>query len=143
MEVWWKDGLPFACTQCGKCCHARGDVAHVYVNYAERRALADYLQIDLATFNRRFTRQQEDGHRLLRFRDGHCVFLHGATCSVHEAKPVQCRTWPFWQELLETKTAYQQQVLDFCPGSQAREPVVDAAEIQRQMEETEEALRNP
>ena len=142
MDVWWKDGLPFSCTQCGKCCWGRGDVAHVYVNYEERQRLADFLDLDLATFNRRYTRLEDDGHRNLKFMDDHCVFLEEGICTVHEAKPTQCRTWPFWEELLESPEAYREQVLDFCPGSEVSDPVVSAESIRKQAEETEQALRD-
>lgn len=142
MDEWWKDGLPFSCTQCGRCCHARGEVAHVYVNYRERQALADFLGVDLAKFNKTYTRLEESGHRNLRFVGGHCIFLDGATCTVHDAKPVQCRTWPFWDELLESPESYRAHVLDFCPGSEVDSPVVSADSIREQMEATEEALRD-
>jgi Fe-S-cluster containining protein len=75
----------------------------------------------------------------LRFKDGHCVFLVDERCSVHEVKPVQCRTFPFWEELLETPETYRAQVLDFCPGSGEGERV-PAAEIARQVTETEAAF---
>ena len=139
-DSWWKEGLPFACTMCGKCCHARGEVAQVYVNRAEREALADHLGLGRKEFDRRYTRRDETGHRTLSFRDGACVFLEGASCRVHEAKPVQCRTWPFWAENLESPAAWQEAVLDFCPGSRAEEPVVPAAEIARQAAATDAAL---
>ena len=139
MEPWWKDGLRFECTQCGRCCHARGDVAQVYVNRRERAALAGHLGVETREFDARYTRRNADGHVTLRFTDGHCVFLEGTQCSVHESKPMQCRTWPFWEELLESPEAYRQQVLEFCPGS-GTGPTVPAAEIARQMEDTEVAF---
>lgn len=114
----------------------------MYVNYRERQALADFLGVDLAKFNKTYTRLEESGHRNLRFVDGHCIFLDGATCTVHDAKPVQCRTWPFWDELLESPEAYRAHVLDFCPGSEVDSPVVSADSIREQMEATEEALRD-
>jgi Fe-S-cluster containining protein len=143
MTVWWNDGLPFDCTQCGKCCHGRGDVAHVYVNYQERKRLAEHLGISLPEFNKAYTQAEDTGHRTLRFVDGHCIFLDGPTCTVHEAKPVQCRTWPFWDELLESEETYREQVLDFCAGSQVDGPMVSAESIRAQMEATEKALGEP
>lgn len=140
MDEWWHDGLAFSCTMCGKCCHARGDVASVYVNFEERKRLAQFLDLPKRDFDARFIRRDGDGHRRLRFVDGHCCFLEDSTCIVHEAKPVQCRTWPFWEELLESEQAYRRQVLDFCPGSQADGPVVPAESIRAQMEATEEAF---
>ncbi len=143
MTVWWNDGLPFACTECGKCCHGRGDVAHVYVNYRERKRLADHLEVSLADFNRLYTRTEDTGHRSLRFVDNHCIFLEGPTCSVHDVKPIQSRTWPFWQELLESEDSYREQVLDFCAGSNAEGPMVTAESIREQLEATDDAIREP
>lgn len=136
MADWWKDGLPFACTRCGRCCHARGEVAQVYVNGRERQELADFLGIGRDAFDERYTVLDPGGHRTLRFAEGRCVFLDGTECSVHEAKPVQCRTWPFWEELLASRETYREQVLEFCPGSRSG-PRVPAAEVRRQMEWTE------
>lgn len=145
MPPWWKDGLPFGCTQCGKCCHARGEpghpdeIAHVAVNEAEQQDLARHLGLDLREFQDRFTEADEDGYRGLRFEQGHCVFLDGAHCTVHEAKPVQCRTWPFWPELLRSRAVYAREVQSFCPGS-LRGTLVPAAEIRRQLRELAASL---
>ncbi len=138
MAPWWKNGLPFACTRCGKCCHARGDTDQVSVGPRESRALAGHLGLSLREFHARFTVRGEHGYRTLRFVDGHCVFLVGSSCSVHAAKPVQCRTWPFWPELLATRAAYAREVQSFCPGSRGGD-FVPAAEISRQLRELAEA----
>ena len=138
-EPWWAEGLPFACTQCGKCCTAHGGYQFVYVNEGERRRLARHLGISRARFLERYTDSDEDGYPVLRFVDGRCVFLEGKRCRVHEAKPVQCGTWPFWLELLEDRETYQREVLEFCPGSkQGRR--VPASRIRDAVERTEAAL---
>lgn len=138
-KPWWEDGLPFSCQQSGKCCQQRGGYGYVYVNARERQRIAERLEVSLDAFDRRYTRSEKDGGRVLRFVDGACVFLQGGLCSVHEVKPVQCRTWPFWEELLESPEVYEREVLTFCPGSRSG-PRVDAASIRAQMEETEAAL---
>lgn len=61
-----------------------------------------------------------------------------APCQVHDHKPVQCRTWPFWEELLESPETYEAEVRNFCPGSRSGKRI-SADEIRRQMKETEEA----
>ena len=136
---WWADGLPFSCQQSGKCCHQRGGYGYVYVNARERQALADHLGLSLGQFNRRYTRSEDDGARVLRFVARACIFLEDGLCSVHEAKPVQCRTWPFWEELLASPEVYEREVRSFCPGSRTG-PTVEAASIRAQLEETEAAL---
>lgn len=105
----------------------------------ERERLAARLGLSLGEFNKRYTRSEDDGSRVLLFRDRACIFLEDGLCSVHEDKPVQCRTWPFWDELLESQEVYEREVLRFCPGSRVGE-VVHAAEIRRQARETERAL---
>jgi len=137
---WWQEGLPFSCSLCGKCCKARGDVAHVYVGEEDQERLAVFLDLPRQDFLSRYTKEEEGGYRGLRFLDGQCIFLDGKSCRVHEAKPTQCRTWPFWPELLESPQTYQEQVKEFCPGSRVGSPVVDAVSIARQMAETDAAL---
>ncbi|NQU50830.1 MAG: YkgJ family cysteine cluster protein [Planctomycetes bacterium] len=138
-QPWWADGLPFSCQQSGRCCHRRGDIGYVYVNYRERKALAEQLSLSVAEFTKRFTVAEDDGARVLRFEEGRCVFLDGVSCQVHSSKPVQCRTWPFWQEVLASEETYEKEVRSMCPGSR-QGPLVPAAEISRQLEETEQAL---
>ena len=38
---------------------------------------------------------------------------HG--CSIHPAKPTQCRTFPFWPELVESKSEWNR-TGRYCPG---------------------------
>lgn len=138
-QPWWQDGLPFACQQSGKCCHQRDEYGYVYVNARERERIAAHLGLSLGAFNRRYTRSEEDGARVLLFVESRCVFLQDGLCQVHEVKPVQCRTWPFWEELLASPEVYEREVRAFCPGSRVG-PRVSAASIRAQMEETEAAL---
>jgi uncharacterized protein len=138
-QPWWAQGLPFQCAQSGRCCHRRGDIGYVYVNYRERRALAAHLDMSIEDFTREYTVAEDEGARVLRFDDDHCTFLDQKSCTVHQAKPIQCRTWPFWQETLASEESYQELVQAMCPGSLGG-PLVPAKEIRRQMEETEEAL---
>ena len=97
-----KSGLRFECTQCGQCCTARGEYAHVYLNPGEARELADELKLPLREFRRRYTFKDEYGYTQLRFPDSTCVFLERGTnrCTVYESRPTQCRTFPFWRDLV-------------------------------------------
>ena len=47
--------------------------------------------------------------------NGECIFLKENKCSVYKARPIQCRTWPFWSENMNTK-AWNNDVVNFCPG---------------------------
>ena len=76
----------------------------------------------------------------LKFKNNHCIFLKNNTCTVNEVKPVQCKTWPFWPELMEDKKTFEKEVIDFCPGSQEKTKTVPAQEIKKQMKEVEDAF---
>ena len=54
----------------------------------------------------------------MRFRkppEKQCPFLEGHGCSIHPAKPTQCRTFPFWPELVESKREWNR-TGKYCPG---------------------------
>jgi Fe-S-cluster containining protein len=48
-------------------------------------------------------------------RDKQCPFLLAGGCGIHPAKPTQCRTFPFWPELVESRAAWKR-TARFCPG---------------------------
>jgi uncharacterized protein len=96
-------GLRFECTGCGGCCTARGEYAHVYLNPDELGDLADELRLSVKEFRKRYTFKDEYGYTQLRFDDETCVFLERGTrrCTVYGARPAQCRTFPFWRDLVK------------------------------------------
>ena len=49
-------------------------------------------------------------------RDGcTCPFLEEGGCSIHPAKPAQCRVFPFWPELVESRREWLK-TARYCPG---------------------------
>lgn len=38
-----------------------------------------------------------------------------ALCKLYQARPTQCRTWPFWQEVVESAETWDQ-AANGCPG---------------------------
>ncbi len=101
--------------------------------------MAEFLEISLSSFTRQYTQPTDFGFRSLRFENGACIFLKDNLCVVHEVKPTQCRTWPFWEENLESKATWQSEVVDFCPGASEGNSIDDEL-ILRQVRETESAL---
>ena len=112
-KEWYADGLHFACTSCGNCC--TGPPGAVWFKEDEGRRMAEKLGISVKEFRRRFARKL-NGNWSLNERDTEhgfdCIFLDRgsvpgkAVCSVYEARPTQCRTWPFWAENLTTQRAW-------------------------------------
>jgi Fe-S-cluster containining protein len=112
-KAWWQDGVRFACQGSGKCCVNHGAHGHVYVTRADRRQLAAELGIPTAQFTRQYCRKAQ-GEFLLDDPGPECRFLEGRSCSVYDARPTQCRTWPFWPENMQPKSWAK--VAAFCPG---------------------------
>ena len=81
------DGIRFSCQKgCTRCCDVQGYV------YRTRHLL-----------------------RLRKPRSKQCHFLNASGCSIHPVKPVQCRLFPFWPELLESRKAWEETGRR-CPG---------------------------
>ena len=112
---WFSDGLHFRCVPgCGRCCVNHGEYTVVYLEADDASRLANHLELELAAFLERYTGLDDD-LVTLRSWDDACVFLDGARCSVHDAKPLQCRTFPFWREFLRTRERWQA-LRAWCPG---------------------------
>jgi Fe-S-cluster containining protein len=79
----------------------------VWVSVDEARALARTLSLDLDEFGRRYLRQVGERYALLEAgSEGACVFLDGTRCGVYDARPAQCRSYPFWASNLESAAAW-------------------------------------
>jgi uncharacterized protein len=92
---WFGDGLRFTCTGCGKCC--TGPSGAVYLSEQDVERLCRALNISRSEFVEAYT-QLSDSELALADKpsSSECAFLDGKACSVYEARPVQCRTYPFW-----------------------------------------------
>jgi Fe-S-cluster containining protein len=105
----------FECQGCGACCRKRGECVYVYLTLRDRRRLAAHLGLPTRTFTARYT-EKDDGEFVLRQPGEECPFLCGDFCTVYEARPDQCRTWPFWAENLDP-AVWEIEVASFCPGA--------------------------
>src|SRR5258706_322600 len=66
-------------------------------------------------FERRYVYRTRNLRRLRVPRHAQCEFLVAGGCGVHAAKPVQCATFPFWPELVESRRAWHK-TGGWCPG---------------------------
>ncbi len=112
---WYGDGLKFSCTRCGACC--TGAPGYVWVTPDEVRRLSEYRGESIEQFSRAFVRRVGERYSLIEKPGGDCIFWSKESgCTVYPARPVQCQTWPFWPENIETPEAWDQ-VRQGCPGS--------------------------
>lgn len=128
-EPWYKDGLRFTCTGCGKCC--TGNPGYVWVTVEEMGAMAKVLGISIDEFKRKYIRQRDNRYSLveMKHRNYDCVFLRDNKCLVYQARPNQCRTFPWWKENLHCKESWEIASRS-CEGINDQAPLVPYAEIQ-------------
>lgn len=106
--------MRFQCQQSGKCCISHGEYGFVYLTKEDRRNMAAVLGMRTSDFVRKHC-DKTDGHWHLKENGPACSMLKNNKCTVYEARPMQCRTWPFWPETMSPK-AWKKDVVKFCPG---------------------------
>lgn len=137
--AWYRDGLRFACTKCGRCC--TGATGYVWTGEDEIGRLAEALSLSVDEFGRRYLRRVGARYALLEHPvTGDCVLLRDGLCSVHEARPAQCRAFPFWPRNLESPAAWRA-AAEECEGIALDPAAADAAAIPVFTTEQIEALR--
>lgn len=105
--------MRFQCQSgCTKCCEQQG---FVYLTEDDIPRLASYVGMDPDDFERRYVYRTKNLRRLRVPRHAQCVFLKEDGCSVHPAKPLQCSTFPFWPELVDSKREWLK-TARWCPG---------------------------
>ncbi len=108
---------PTACESCGgKCC--LGESGHIIISESEISRMAEVLQLPVHKLRQKYLIKTEQGFsiREVHLDNGQfaCIYfdLEKKCCSVYDARPVQCRTFPFWDRYFFKKdeTFYN------CPG---------------------------
>ena len=122
-----RGGLRFECTACGQCCRRTGVV--IFTEEDIRRVSA-WMGMPVEVFKGRHL-TWEQGQWMVEVEEGKpCSFLSAeGRCTIHEVKPQQCLTYPFWPELLEDAGAWYRERSD-CEGIE-RGPMISLEEIER------------
>jgi len=95
---------PSACAECGgKCC--TGESGNIWVTQNELQNIAKLLGRDLKSVEREYVIRKGIRYSLKEIklaRDNYrCVFfdMQAKGCSVYDARPAQCKSFPFWPSL--------------------------------------------
>src|SRR3954454_25105219 len=105
--------MRFSCQRgCTRCCTQKG---WVYLSVDDVARLAAFLGMRTSELRRRYLYCTKHTIRLRKPRQGQCPFLKADGCSVHPAKPTQCRVFPLWPELIEDKKELEE-TAQWCPG---------------------------
>jgi Fe-S-cluster containining protein len=130
----WKDGIRFQCQSSGNCCTSHGEYGFVYMTVEDRERMAKVLGMTAAAFTKKHCMKTGGVYALKEDpKNPDCMFLKNKRCSVYEGRPTQCRTWPFWPEVMNAK-AWKKEIASFCPGVD-KGPIIPAEKIEIAMAE--------
>jgi Fe-S-cluster containining protein len=131
---WWSKGIRFECQGSGQCCLSRGEYGFVFLTREDRKRMADHLGLPLRDFTKKYCDKTSGVYHLKEDSDrAECTFLKGKKCGIYQARPTQCRTWPFWPEVMNAKT-WNKEVKTFCPGV-GKGKLYSAEEIEKNLNE--------
>lgn len=131
-DKWYKEGLRFKCTECGKCC--TGSPGYVWITEEEITGMAAALNISVDLFKRRYTRTKNNRLALIEKKMGpnqyDCIFLQDKKCQLYTNRPKQCRTFPWWKNNLTSEESWKQTAME-CEGINDHSPLISFDEIER------------
>lgn len=105
------------CSKCqGNCCI--GASGYIWINKQEIYNLSEHLNMPYEDFGMKYLKKVGYKYSLCEKQvseDNYaCIFfdLEKKQCSVYEARPSQCRTFPFWEQFKNN----EQEVYEECPA---------------------------
>lgn len=127
---WYSEGLRFECTGCGECC--TGAPGHVWVSRKEIKEIAEFLHFSKEEFTERFLRRVGARFSLIELpKTFDCIFLKNKKCTIYSVRPTQCRTFPWWPQLLKSREDWEE-AAHYCEGITCQAPVVPPEKISEQ-----------
>jgi Fe-S-cluster containining protein len=130
----------------GNCCKIAGSGTYVFLTKEDAVRISDYTKEPLYAFaaigefsSTRFTRKKT-AQWFLRTESNECRFLKEGKCSIWEARPTQCRTFPYWPENIKPKG--WDAVAKICPGVNVGDKNESFPNLKKQLEADEELCKN-
>jgi Fe-S-cluster containining protein len=131
VKPWFSEGLRFQCTGCGKCC--TGSPGYVFLSRGDLDRFATHFACSPEEFVSQYGKHDGE-HIILQDSPGtsSCIFLKDGKCSAYEARPTQCRTFPWWIHNLREPEDWEEAAKS-CEGiNHVDAPIVSSLEIQSQ-----------
>jgi Fe-S-cluster containining protein len=103
----------FECVKCGNCCSVPGEV---FLTLEEGENIAKFLNVDFEDFRKKSMKKVWRHYIFNMTYKGGCVFWKDRRCSIYEARPEQCRTFPYWDELQASHENWKE-IEGYCEGA--------------------------
>ncbi|MCX8013591.1 MAG: YkgJ family cysteine cluster protein [Rectinema sp.] len=107
----------FSCTRCNRCC--AGQPGFVWLSIRDLDRLCARFDMSRRAFASEFCKPVDLGVMItlsLKEKPNHdCIFLSACGCEAYEDRPIQCRTYPFWEHLVEDDQLWNEEAKE-CPG---------------------------
>jgi len=142
----YAEGLMFSCTRCSACC--RYSSGYVFLSKNDTIKLTAELNMDFSgftvTYCRWVARQDRFCLSLKEKSNFDCIFWDNG-CKVYNSRPLQCRTFPFWENVVTSSQAWEM-ASSGCPGINtgafhSREEISKLLELQGKQQMMEKQSR--
>jgi len=115
--AFYASGLKFSCKRCSSCC--RYDSGFVFLSRKDLEELSLFLKMDnnsfLKTYCRWVTNWQGEEALSLKEKSNNDCILWNSGCTVYIARPLQCRAFPFWENIVSSAESWKI-AASGCPG---------------------------
>jgi len=113
----YDQGLYFECQRCSRCCRyepgfvflSLRDLSdlEIALNRTRDDIMKEYCKIVDVGGSKRVSLKERDNFD--------CIFWADGVCTVYEKRPLQCRSFPFWNTLLQSTEDWEE-MKKRCPG---------------------------
>ncbi len=128
-DHFYSSGLRFECTRCSQCC--RHTPGYVFLSPADLASLSGCLRLTKEEFLCQYCRTIDLGVArrvsLTEKTNFDCILWENNGCSQYEARPLQCRSFPFWSACVSSLEEWENHARS-CPGM-GRGPIRTRKEI--------------
>jgi uncharacterized protein len=110
-----KKDVEFKCTGCGKCCQIEGICR---ISLKDVKNISKFLNLKEPEFLHQYTEVFDQNQIILKDHENttDCIFLNEKKqCSIYPVRPMQCSTYPYWSEILESTETWNEEA-NQCEG---------------------------